>query len=285
MKQLTFIKRGYRCAKGWEPKDFGLIHIDGDLHLCSGPDGDFVFNTEHETKKLYMGKPCVYTDTRFDTEKNLNSYHSTYVYYSRRKFDSLRRSSEWCKPNRTPRQWGKLPISLKACIRKIRKVKGIPKGTVIEFANHWYYPGSKNVPAYVYIHNGKDSEYEPNYQINEATFNNNFTEDVWAIELTDKLRAAGFLVQVYNENPGLIYGVSEGEMAVAYGFNKKIGFSTGNNDFRGYHIGCDHVLYDYYNCFDKWSKALIIKKTTPIDEIVRQLTEETGDRIYPDFDD
>ena len=278
-KKIDFRKRGYRCAKAWRPRHFGLIHIDGDLHFCS--DGNFVYNAETEKDKLYMAQPCIYTDTRFDTEKGMNYYHSTYVYFSRRNFDKLRRQSEWGKPNRTPRDWGELPITLKSCIRKVRGIKGIPKGTAIEFANHWYYPKSDNIPAYVYIHNGKDADFIPDYQVNDDCYKARFTSDEWANELTDKLREAGFLVQVWNENPGFIYGEGEGEIAVAYGFNKKIGFSTGKNDFRGYSNGCESVLYDYRNYFDKWSKALGIKKTTPIDEIVRQLKDETIKDAYP----
>jgi hypothetical protein len=282
-KKIKFLKRGYRCAKAWRPRYFGLIHIDGDLHFC--PDGNFVYNTEKEEDKLYMGQPCIYTDIRFDTEKAMNYFHSTYLYHSRRNFDKLRRHSEWVKPNRTPRDWGKLPLTLKSCIRKVRKIKGIPKGTVIEFGNHWYYPGTGNIPSYVYIHDGKDSDFIPDYQINAECYTARFTSDEWANELTDKLRAAGFLVAVWKSNPGFIFGESEGEIATVYGFNKKIGFSTGNNDFRGYGAGCENVLYDYRNYFDKWSKALTIKKTKPIDEIVRQLKEETVKDAYPfDFE-
>jgi hypothetical protein len=282
-KKIKFLKRGYRCAKEWRPRYFGLIHIDGDLHFC--PDGNFVYNTEKEEDKLYMGQPCIYTDIRFDTDKGMNYYHSTYVYYTRHKFDDLRRQSKLGKPNRTPRDWGKLPLSLKSCIRKVRKIKGIPKGTVIEFGNHWYYPGTGNIPSYVYIHDGKDSDFIPDYQINAECYTARFTSDEWANELTDKLRAAGFLVAVWKSNPGFIFGESEGEIATVYGFNKKIGFSTGNNDFRGYGAGCENVLYDYRNYFDKWSKALTIKKTKPIDEIVRQLKEETVNDAYPfDFE-
>lgn len=282
-KKVDFRKRGYRCAKAWRPRTFGLIHIEGDLHFS--PDGNFVYNTKIEEDKLYMGKPCIYTDTRFDTEEGMNYYHSTYLYHSRRNFDNLRRSSEFRKPNRTPRDWGKLPISLKSCVRKVRKIKGIPKGTLIEFGNHFYYPGSKNIPSYNYIHNGKDADYMPDYQINAECYTARFTTDEWANELCDKLRAAGFLVSVWNSNPGFIYGESEGEIATAFGFNKKIGFSTGNNDFRGYGNGCENVLYDYRGYFNKWSQALAISKITPIDDIVRKLVEETLMDAYPfDFD-
>jgi hypothetical protein len=283
-KKIDFLKRGYRCAKEWRPTHFGVIHIDGDLHFCS--DGKFVFNSKKEEDKLYMGQPCIYTDIRFDAEKDMNYYKSTYLYHSRRSFDGLiRKNRKWCKVNRTPRDWGKLPISLKSCIRKVRKIKGITKGTVIEFGNHWYYPKSGNIPSYVYIHNGKNANYTPDYEINADCYKARFTDDVWANELCDKLRAAGFIVQVFNENPGFIFGESEGEIAMAYGFNKKIGFSTGDNDFRGYNNGCKNVLYDYRNYFDKWSKALEISKTTPIDDIVSQLKEETVKDAYPfDFE-
>jgi len=91
--------------------------------------------------------------------------------------------------------------------------------------------------------------------------------------LVDALRENGFLVSVYNSNPGFLIGEEEGEIAIAYGHNKKIGFSSHNNSFRGYSNGDDNILFDYFGEFNKWSQCLEIEKKNKIDKIVKLLKE------------
>jgi hypothetical protein len=50
-----------------------------------------------------------------------------------------------------------------------------------------------------------------------------------------------------------------------------IGFSTGRNNFMGYSCGCDSVLFDYFQEFDKWSGCNEINKDLSPKEIVEEL--------------
>jgi hypothetical protein len=63
----------------------------------------------------------------------------------------------------------------------------------------------------------------------------------------------------------------EGDVAIAYGHNKIIGFSSFKNDLYGYSNGCDNILWDVYGEFDKWSRCNEISKNTSIEEIVEIL--------------
>jgi hypothetical protein len=111
--------------------------------------------------------------------------------------------------------------------------------------------------------------------------------DQWAQELTEELRANGFLVGVSQGNTNFLSNMistaaaytgksiepseEEGQTAIAYGHGMKIGFSTGRNNFMGYSNGCDNVLYDYFQEFDKWSRCLEISKDLSPKEIVLEL--------------
>lgn len=239
-------KIGHQAPIGSRVNSFNSIEIEGDLAYCKSHN--FVYNSEEEEKKLYWAQPCYYTDIRFEDGNN-NFYKNTKIHWTRYK-----------------------EISLKACIRKIRKVKGIPVGTLVDFNKSWYYT-KKNVDnSYVF----KVKEYKPadvEFEINAPSYSNNFTTCERSRELTNKLREAGFIVNVWNTNPDFIYGEDEGEIAVAYGYGKKIGYSSEANSFRGYGNGSKNVLFDFFGEFDKWSRCHEISKETPIDQIVREIKE------------
>lgn len=249
------MKLGHQAPLGTRQTRFNSILID-DLHYCASHQ--FVFDPEEEEQKLYNAEPCIYTDTRF-VESIHNSYGQGYIYHHRR-----------CS------------ISLKACIRRIRKVRNIPVGTLVHFRTSWYYPEKKIDPSYIFKVR-KENRFEPNYEINLPSYEYVFSSDPWANDLVASLRTNGFIVSVY-PNTSFLLGMMNtavsllggecvdsnipGEIAIAYGYGKKIGFSSGENDFRGYIIGEKNVLWDTFDEFDKWSRCNTIPKDLPVQDIV-----------------
>ena len=138
----------------------------------------------------------------------------------------------------------------------------------------------------------KENRFDPDYQINKPEFTHNFSTCERSIELTNKLRENGFLVIVIKNysflgnmlntavklTGGKDYMDTEikGEIAIAYGHNKRIGFSSYDDDFKGYTNGCESILWDYCEEFDKWSKCNEIDKKTSIDEIVSILIDDNN---------
>jgi len=106
-------------------------------------------------------------------------------------------------------------------------------------------------------------------------------------ELILALRKNGFLVYVDTNKSFLMSMINEavtlsnkndyvdtkieGETALAYGHNKIIGFSSFDNDFKGYSSGCENILFDKFESFDKWSRCEQISKTASINEIIEIL--------------
>lgn len=267
----NFIKRGFQSPKEYRANEFHHINIDGLLHYC--PSHHFVFDTEKEEEKLYNAQPCMYTDGRY-SDGRYNFFHQTQLYFARAHKVKLH-DNKWCKVNRNPKK-RKKPISLKSCLRRMRKLKGLPKGTLVKFYPDWSYTGIDQ--NYVYIEN-RENNFQPEYEINYNSFSKNFLNDNHSVELVNLLRSEGFIVSVYNCNPGFIYSEEEGEYAVAYGYGKKIGFSSNKNSFRGYSNGIDNILYDFYGEFDKWSRCVEIKKDTPIETIIKILKETVSEDI------
>lgn len=224
--------------------DFISINLEGDWHFCESHN--FVYNSVEEEEKLYNGQPCFYTDQRYQSGW-ANFYNETSLYRNRWK-----------------------PISLKSCIRRTLKCRNIPAGTVVYFGKNYYFP-NRNFKSGFEFKVKNENKFEPDYQVTEPSFFNTFKN--FSNELVERLRNEGFLVQVWNSNPGFIYGDEDGEIAIAYGFGKMIGFSTENNSFRGYQNGCENILWDWFGEFDKWSRCNEIPKNTPIDEIIKQLKQ------------
>jgi len=266
MKQ---IRQGFQTTPKYRARKFNSIQIDGDFHFCKSHN--FIYNEEEEEEKLYNGLPCYYTDTRF--EDGLNFFKNCYIYLARPR----KKTPKGFGKNRKKRDKRRKPISLKACIRKVRKVKGIPKGTVINFNVSWYYTGRKAKPGFTYIERRND-KYTPDYQVNNQEYTNNFQDDDRAKEIVDAMRANGFLVKVLPKNPNRLIGDEEGQACVAFGYGKQIGFASQNHPLFGYHDTIGVISYDYHGEFDKWSRcSYTIEKDHPTDVIIEELKSERVD--------
>ena len=258
-------KLKHQAPKRWRYNHhFNYITIRGDLHYCQSHN--FVYNCVEEERKLYNGEPCHYTDGRYSDSPH-NYYKDCHLYWTR---------SRWNKD-----------ISLKSCIRRTLRCKNIPIGTIVDFTHDWYFAGKKIDMRYRFKVR-KENPFDPQYEINLIRYSRNFDNDRWAQELTEELRANGFLVGVSPGNPNFLLNMvktaaaysgqsieddeeEEGQSAIAYGHGMKIGFSSGNNDFMGYSNGCDNVLFDYFEEFDKWSRCNEISKLLKPKDIVKSL--------------
>lgn len=261
-------KLGHQAPKKWRyNRYFNYINIHGDLHYCHSHN--FVYNEVEEERKLYNAKPCYHTDGRY-FDSQYNYFKECYLYHTRR---------EWNQD-----------ISLKSCIRKTLQCRNIPVGTIVEFQHDWYIQRKSGeiIPMEYKFKVRKENCFNPKYKINLAKFSRNFDNCEKSQQLTDTLRANGFLVDVSKGNPDFIMDMiatatkystgkrgedreAGGQIAVAYGHGMMIGFSSGDNSFRGYSNGRKSVLYDYFGEFNKWSQCYEIDKDIPADEIINIL--------------
>ncbi len=256
-------KIGHQAPKGCRINDFNSIEIEGDLAYCESHN--FVYNVDEEKDKLYNGLPCYYTDIRFKDGRN-NFYKNCKLLWTRRR-----------------------DISLKKCIRKVLKCKNIPLNTTVDFNKSWYYKTKEVDNSYKFIIK-KENKLDVKYQINNPKYTSNFTNCDFSQNLTNALRENGFIVIVERNESllGNLFNAAvaitgqgdledteiEGDIAIAYGHGKKIGFSSFKNDFQGYSNGCENILWDIRGEFDKWSRCREISKDTSIDEIVEILKQE-----------
>lgn len=232
-------KLGHQAPKGSRQTRFNCITMQ-NLHYCESHN--FVYDPEIEEEKLYNGEPCIYTDERYKLSYG-NSYRQFRIGKRGKRFETF---------------------SLKSAIRKIDNIRNIPIGSIINLETSWYY-SKKNCDT-SYLYKVKYSKkFEPNYEINKPSYQSRFTgedwthDPVWENELADTLRQNGFIVSV-NDNT-----------AVAYGHGKKIGFSLGDNDFWGYWLGKENILWDRFGEFDKWSRCKTIPKNIPAKNIIEKL--------------
>lgn len=260
-ERLEKKKLGHQAPIGWRINLFNSIDVYGDLAYCASHN--FMYNSKEEQRKLYYGIPCYYTDARFYDGRH-NFYKNSKIHWTRWK-----------------------NISLKTCIRKVMRCKGIPKGTIVMFKKSWYYPKTNVDNSYKFVVK-KENPVDVKYEINEPECSVNFTECEFSQKLTDTLRANGFIVMV-NQNKSFLLGMLntartyangepvddeiEGETAVAYGYGKKIGFSSFNHDYMGYTNGMENILWDRFGEFDKWSRCNQISKDKSIEEIINILKE------------
>lgn len=256
-------KIGHQAPKEYVVNKFNSIEIDGDFAYCKSHN--FIYNKEHENWKLYQGLPCYYTDIRF-VDTALNFYKNCYVYSTRFK-----------------------DISLKACIRKTLNCKNIPVGTIVSFNKSWYYP-KKNIDNSYKFRIKKENKLNTIFEVNDPAYFQDFANCEFSNELISALRKNRFLVKVEkNEsflgnmfNAAVAFTGSndfkdteiEGDVAVAYGYGKIIGFSSFKNDFMGYSCGCDNILWDRHGEFNKWSQCNEIPKTSSIEEIIKILKSQ-----------
>ena len=224
----------------------------------------FIYQPDKEEEKLYNAQPCHYTDGRFiDTFGNF--YNNTKIYWTRYRY-----------------------ISLKSCVRRTLNVKNIPAGTLVDFTKGYYYRG-KNIDNSYSFRIKKENKLDIQYEINRPEYFNNFVNCERSKTLTDKLRENGFIVSV-ERNESFIGNMintavaltgkddfmdaeREGDVAIAYGYGKIIGYSSTNNDFQGYSNGCENILWEPFGYFNKWSQCREIPKTTSIDEIINILKQ------------
>jgi hypothetical protein len=256
----TINKLGHHAPHKYVSNKFNSIEIDGDFAYCASHN--FVYNTEVEKIKLYEGLACYYTDKRVVDGRH-NYYSNTMIHWTRWK-----------------------SISLKACIRKTLSCGNIPKGTRVSFNKSYYHPKTKVDNSYSFkIMNKNVIDFE--YEINDPGYFNNFKGCEFSKKLTDELRSNGFIVNVDNGNANFLSSMvshassyigktsevdeEEGETAVAYGFGKKIGFSSKNNTLYGYSNACNNILWDNFGEFNKWSQCNEIHKTMVIEEIIKIL--------------
>ena len=234
---------------------FMTAEID-DMHYCSSHD--FWYDPNEQDRLLHLGLPCIYTDTRYDTERgSMNSYRKGAFLWRRRSGYSLR-----------------------ALKRRLKKTRNIPVGTLVNVQHNSYgvfRTGTGYSLGYTYKVR-RPNTFNPEYAVNAAQYSRDFTEDdAYSKSLVDALRSNGFLVQVWNHNPDRLIGENDGEIAIAYGHGLRVGFSTGNNSFRGYQCGVDSILYDAWDHFDKWSRCREIKKGVDPDEVIRMLLAESNE--------
>ena len=270
MKQ---VKLGHQAPKGYRINNCNSIHIEGELHHCVSHN--FMYNEEEQERKLYNAEPCYYTDNRFVDSWN-NFYNSVYLFNNRNS-----------------------PISIKSAIRRVNKCKGIPKGTIIDFSKSWYYRGKKIDNSFNFKVK-KENPIDIKFEINEPSYKANFTNCEFSQKLTDALRESGFIVSV-TKNTDFLTGMintataytgsgelkdptTDGEIALAYGHGKKIGFSSFKNDYMGYSYGIDSILWDAHGYFNKWSQCNEIPKTTSVDDIIKELLKPNSD-TYPEYDE
>jgi hypothetical protein len=257
---------GHQAPKGYRVNRFNSIEIEGDFAYCKSHN--FIYNSKIEEEKLYNGLPCYYTDVRFKDSVH-NYFKNTMLYWKRSK-----------------------DISLKACVRRTLNCRNIPIGTIVNFNKSWYHPG-KNIDLSYRFKIKKENRVYFDFEINDSSYFNNFTTCDFSKNLTDTLRANGFLVNVRNNSNFKLSMIStaiayigqksdindeeKGEIAIAYGYGKKIGYSSKNNNFMGYSNGCDNILFDYFGEFDKWSRCAEINKTNSIENIINILKESKED--------
>lgn len=254
-------KLGHQAPKNWRRNECNSIEIEGDLRYCISHN--FVYNSDDEEKKLYNGEACYYTDSRFVSTFH-NYYKNTYLFWQR--FN---------------------PISIKAAIRRIRKCKGIPVGTIVQLNKSYYHPGKKINNSYLFKIR-KENPIDIKFEINYPSYSDNFSTCERSKALVDALRANGFIVSVRKENENFLSSLvataaaatgqeievskEDGEVAIAYGHGKKIGFSSYDNTLFGYSYGVESILWDRFGEFDKWSRCNEIPKTTSVEEIIEILT-------------
>jgi len=267
-------KLGHQAPKGMRLNDhFHYVYIKGDLHYCASHD--FVYNCEEEERKLYYAQPCYYTDARYLDGRG-NFYKDCYLYQVRARWGS------------------KYELSLKAAIRIINQCRNIPVGTIVDIKRDWYYTSKKGN----YIDMGyrfkvrKENSFDPDYKINRKSYQRDFYDCERSQKLTEALRANGFIVSVSKGNPDFIMGMiataqeyttgqrdadkeAGGQIATAYGHGMMIGFSSGDNTFRGYGNGKENILFDYYQEFNKWSQCYEIEKNSSPDEVIASLMESS----------
>lgn len=235
---------GYNAPKPLRQKLFNSITIERQnkktYKYCINTNSWFC--EEDQQQLLYLGLPCIYTDNRFSLN-NGNVYATGFFYFNYN-----------------------YPICLKTGMRWLRKSYNLPVGTIVDFRTSWYYKFKKIKTNFTYIVK-KENPKQFDFKVNHPSFFNEINLDDKIGDLVNLMRLNGFIVRVYEVNND---GKTHQE-CLAYGHNKIVGFSTGDNLYYGYTYGIENILWDRFNEFDKWSKCNQIKKTLSNEEILQIL--------------
>ncbi len=244
---------GHQAPKGRRVNSgFNRIGVR-DMHYCWSHD--FWFNVEEQDRLLHEGKPCFYTDGY--EEGNSNFYKEGCMLHVNKLHG----------------------ITLKAAKRMVKKTRNLPVGTIVEISHPYYGIGRKSKKSFSFAYNFKiikENKFDPHYEVRRPSYFENFNTDQKAKDLTDLLRANGFLVSVISKNTNFISGMistaaaavgksveatdEEGEIATAYGHGLRIGYSSNESTYRGYSYGIKSILFDKWDEFNKWSQCREISK-------------------------
>lgn len=263
------IKIGYEAPKGRRlNSDFMDIGVD-NMHYCASHD--FWFSDEEQDMLLHQGKPCIYTDNRY-VEGGQNFYGTGYM-----------------------GRWRRSGLTLKAAIRRIKRTRGLPVGTIVRIGHNCFGRGKKSRKPFSLGFNfkiKKENVFNPNYQVNAKNYTDNFNTDDKSKKLINLLRENGFIVNVHSKNSNFLMSMiasaaaytgkstddiddeEEGEIAIAYGHSLRVGISSNKDSFRGYSNGCENILFDKWDEFDKWSRCREISKEKTNEEILNILLNE-----------
>lgn len=267
-------KLGHQAPKGMRLNDhFHYVYIAGDLHYCASHD--FVYDCVEQERKLYYGEPCYYTDAKYRDGRG-NFYKDCYLYQVRAKWGS------------------KYELSLKAAMRIINQCRNIPVDTIVDIKRDWYYTSKKgkHIDMGYRFKVKKENIFDPKYEINMKGYSRDFVDCQYSQELTKALRENGFIVNVSKGNPDFIMSMigtaqelttgqrdadkeAGGQIATAYGKGIMLGFSSGDNTYRGYSYGKENLLFDFFQEFNKWSQCHEIPKGTSPEEVIKILNESS----------
>lgn len=210
----------------------------------------YIYNRHEQEKLLHYGKPCIYTDSRF----NIDSFGIIHA------------------------------KTLKAAIRKCRKLVNLTDKPVEFYLLNKYGPARRNGTSFDVTLKSKPSKKVIEFINDDKAPDLSLLTDTKVKEITQALLDNGFFVNIYKNTCFLVGTEIGGCQITAYGHGRRVGISEFDNTFRGYGNGKSEILWDYYDQFDKWSRCNEISKNTDIKDIINELTEPyNGDENIYDF--
>ena len=244
------IKLGHQAPIGVRVNTCQDITVDGRFKY--NPKYNLVYDHKKESYKLHQGQACYFTDARFNA---LSEQQFSYIN------DELTFLNLDCEGKN---------ISHKAAIRKILRCKGFPVNTLVTFHKSWKYKKHQFLDNSFIFKIKKDNPVS--YNITEPSFFANVTLCDKAQELVVALRSNGFLVSVIKNT--LDDYTEWQEVAIAYGYGKKVGFSPIGMPVQHCYYGLDRVLWDTYENFGTWSRCNYIPMSLPTENIVSVLLRD-----------